>query len=45
MNFNILISGAGSIGTRHAENLRSIGVKQVTLCDPHQEIATYDDLT
>lgn len=31
----ILISGAGSIGMRHARNLRSIGMENIVQCDPN----------
>jgi predicted dehydrogenase len=33
MKLKILILGCGSIGTRHAKNLKSIGVKDIVLCD------------
>lgn len=33
MKLKILILGCGSIGTRHAKNLKSIGVKEIILCD------------
>lgn len=33
MILKILILGCGSIGTRHAKNLKSIGVKDIILCD------------
>ncbi|MFZ0183896.1 MAG: Gfo/Idh/MocA family oxidoreductase [Nitrosotalea sp.] len=33
MNLKVLILGCGSIGTRHAKNLRSIGIKNIILCD------------
>jgi len=29
-----LVVGTGSIGARHARNLRASGIKQITLCDP-----------
>ncbi len=40
-NTHILISGCGSIGTRHAHNLCALGLN-VTTCDPHAE-ADYKD--
>lgn len=30
----VLVIGAGSIGARHARNLRALGVKHITICDP-----------
>ena len=33
MNLKVLILGCGSIGTRHAKNLRSIGIRNIILCD------------
>jgi len=33
MKLKILILGCGSIGTRHAKNLKFIGVKDIVLCD------------
>jgi predicted dehydrogenase len=35
MEFSVLIAGAGSIGTRHAKNLESMGIKNITTCDPN----------
>lgn len=36
MKLKILILGCGSIGTRHAKNLKSIGIKDIILCDKDQ---------
>lgn len=36
MKLKILILGCGSIGTRHAKNLKSIGVKEIILCDKNE---------
>ncbi|HMK32148.1 MAG TPA: Gfo/Idh/MocA family oxidoreductase [Nitrosopumilaceae archaeon] len=36
MKLKILILGCGSIGTRHAKNLKSIGEKNIILCDKDQ---------
>ena len=44
MPFTIVISGAGSIGSRHATNLKTLGIENVTLCDPSVESADYSDL-
>jgi predicted dehydrogenase len=33
----VLVIGAGSIGARHARNLRTIGVKYIAICDPDAE--------
>lgn len=35
MTYSVLISGAGSIGTRHANNLQHMQVGAITTCDPH----------
>jgi len=42
MSFRVLISGAGSIGKRHANNLRALGIESITTCDPNAE-ADYTD--
>ncbi len=31
---SVLIVGAGSIGKRHARNLRELGVERISICDP-----------
>ena len=36
-NHGVLVIGAGSIGARHARNLRTIGVKHIAICDPDAE--------
>ncbi|MCF7844245.1 MAG: Gfo/Idh/MocA family oxidoreductase [Kiritimatiellales bacterium] len=38
----ILVSGAGSIGLRHAENLKALGVETVLISDPNDEIKDKD---
>ncbi len=34
---SILIAGCGSIGKRHARVLRSLGLKDIRVCDPYEE--------
>ena len=34
ISLKILILGCGSIGSRHARNLKSLGVNEIVLCDP-----------
>jgi len=36
---SVLVSGAGSIGSRHAKNLRALGVERITVVDPVLERA------
>lgn len=40
-----LIVGVGSIGRRHASNLRALGVEDIALCDPHQPVGLNSELT
>ena len=35
-DLKVLIAGCGSIGKRHAEVLRGLGVKQLAACDPSE---------
>ena len=37
MPFSVLISGIGSIGSRHARNLRTLNTDQLIVCDPDHE--------
>ena len=39
-NHGVLVIGAGSIGARHARNLRTIGIKHIAMCDPDAERRT-----
>ena len=36
-NVSVLIAGCGSIGRRHARVLRSLGVRDIRICDPASE--------
>ena len=37
VGYRVLIVGCGSIGRRHARNLKSLGVQQLGLCDTNAE--------
>src|SRR6202142_2394632 len=37
VNYRVLIVGCGSIGRRHAANLKSLGMEQLGFCDTSQE--------
>ena len=37
MQYRALVVGCGSIGRRHAKNLRALGVRQLALCDVNAE--------
>src|SRR5574337_1093021 len=36
-DFKVLISGCGSIGRRHLNNLKALGIRDFILCDPSNE--------
>ena len=37
MQYRALVVGCGSIGRRHAKNLRGLGVRQLAFCDVNAE--------